>query len=146
MPPCLWGRNRSLLNEQDNQVYLSLTLPWSSQRQVSYSMQHDSNGRMNQTATLYNRPSDKTSWSLGVGQQRDDSQEGMLLNGNIQTITPYGQGNANLSMLSQQYKNLGLSWYGSFTATRYGAAFHQNMAEKRAATDDRYRGCGGSAC
>ncbi|HBC0155970.1 TPA: fimbria/pilus outer membrane usher protein [Salmonella enterica subsp. indica] len=123
------GRNRSLLNEQDNQVYLSLTLPWSSQRQVSYSMQHDSNGRMNQTATLYNRPSDKTSWSLGVGQQRDDSQEGMLLNGNIQTITPYGQGNANLSMLSQQYKNLGLSWYGSFTATRYGAAFNQNMAE-----------------
>ncbi len=33
---------------------------------------------------------------------------GALLNGNIQTTTPYGQGNANLSMLSQQYKNLGL--------------------------------------
>lgn len=124
------GRNRTLLNEQDNQIYLSLTLPWGAQRQVSYSMQHDSNGRMNQTATLYNRPSDKTSWSLGVGQQRDEGQhEGTLLNGNIQTMTPYGQGNANLSMLSQQYKNLGFSWYGSFTATRYGAAFHQNMAE-----------------
>ena len=123
------GRNRTLLNEQDNQIYLSLTLPWGSQRQVSYSMQHDSNGRMNQTATLYNRPSDKTSWSLGVGQQRDNDQEGTLLNGNVQTMTPYGQGNANLSILSQQYKNLGLSWYGSFTATRYGAAFHQNMAE-----------------
>ncbi|EDW6066286.1 fimbria/pilus outer membrane usher protein [Salmonella enterica subsp. enterica serovar Oslo] len=125
-----FGRNRTLLNEQDNQIYLSLTLPWGAQRQVSYSMQHDSNGRMNQTATLYNRPSDKTTWSLGVGQQRDeDQQKGTLLNGNIQTTTPYGQGNANLSMLSQQYKNLGLSWYGSFTATRYGAAFHQNMAE-----------------
>ncbi|HHA3413208.1 TPA: fimbria/pilus outer membrane usher protein [Salmonella enterica subsp. enterica serovar Muenchen] len=124
------GRNRTLLNEKDNQVYLSLTLPWGTQRQLSYSMQHDNNGRLNQTATLYNRPSDKTSWSLGVGQQRDERQpESTLLNGNIQTITPYGQGNANLSMLSQQYKNLGLSWYGSFTATRYGAAFHQNMAE-----------------
>ncbi|WP_227744167.1 fimbria/pilus outer membrane usher protein [Hafnia paralvei] len=122
------GRNRTLLNEQDNQIYLSLTLPWGVQRQVSYSMQHDSDGRMNQTATLYNRPSDKTSWSLGVGQQRDEGQqEGSLLNGNIQTMTPYGQGNANLSMLSQQYKNLGLSWYGSFTATRNGAAFHQNV-------------------
>lgn len=85
---------------------------------------------MNQTATLYNRPSNKTSWSLGVGQQRDEGQhEGTLLNGNIQTTTPYGQGNASLSMLTQQYKNLGLSWYGSFTATRYGAAFHQNMSE-----------------
>lgn len=124
------GRSRTLLNEQDNQIYLSFSLPWGSQRQVSYSMQHDSNGRMNQTASLYNRPSDKTSWSLGVGQQRDEGlQDGTLLNGNIQTTTPYGQGNANFSMLSQQYKNLGLSWYGSFTATRYGAAFHQNMAE-----------------
>ncbi|ECG1391901.1 TPA_asm: fimbria/pilus outer membrane usher protein [Salmonella enterica subsp. houtenae serovar 45:g,z51:-] len=124
------GRNRTLLNEQDNQIYLSLTLPWGVQRQVSYSMQHDSNGRMNQAATLYNRSSDKTSWSLGVGQQREEGQQnGTLLNGNIQTTTPYGQGNANLSMLSQEYKNLGLSWYGSFTATRYGATFHQNMAE-----------------
>ncbi|EKE7553616.1 fimbria/pilus outer membrane usher protein [Salmonella enterica] len=124
------GRSRTLLSEQDNQIYLSLTLPWGSQRQISYSMQHDSNGRMSQVATLYNRPSDKTSWSLGVGQQRDEGQQnGALLSGNIQTTTPYGQGNANLSMLSQQYKNLGLSWYGSFTATRHGAAFHQNMAE-----------------
>lgn len=124
------GRNRTLYNEQDNQIYLSLNLPWGSQRQISYSMQHDSKGRMNQTATLYNRPSNKTSWSLGVGQQRDEGQhEGTLLNGNIQTTTPYGQGNASLSMLTQQYKNLGLSWYGSFTATRYGAAFHQNMSE-----------------
>ncbi len=124
------GRNRTLLNQQDNQLYLSLTLPWSSQRQISYSMQHASNGRMNQTATLYNRQSDKTSWSVGVGQQRDERQrEGTLVNGNIQTTTPYGQGNASLSMLSQQYKNLGLSWYGSFTATRYGAAFHQNIAQ-----------------
>lgn len=123
------GRNRTLLNEQDNQIYLSLTLPWGLQRQISYSVQHDSNGRMNQTATLYNRPSDKTAWSLGVGQQRNDGQKGTLLNGNIQTTTPYGQGNANLSIQSQDYKNLGLSWYGSFTATRYGAAFHQSMAE-----------------
>lgn len=123
------GRNRTLRNEQDNQIYLSLTLPWDTQRQVSYSIQHDSNGRLNQTATLYNRPSNKTSWSLGVGQQHDEGQQdGTSLNGNIQTMTPYGQGNANFSMLSQQYKSLSLNWYGSFTATRYGAALHQNMA------------------
>lgn len=59
------GRNRTLRNEQDNQIYLSLTLPRDTQRQVSYSIQHDSNGRMNQTATLYNRPSNKTSWARG---------------------------------------------------------------------------------
>lgn len=34
------GRNRTLYNEQDNQIYLSLNLPWGSQRQISYSMQH----------------------------------------------------------------------------------------------------------
>lgn len=123
------GRNRTLLNEQDSQVYLSLTLPWDTQRQVSYGMQHNSNGHLSQTATLYNRQSDRTSWSMGVGRQRDGKQKkNTLLNGNIQAMTSYGQGNANLSILSQQYNNIGLNWYGSFTATRYGAAFHQNMS------------------
>lgn len=125
------GRNRTLLNELDNQIFLSLTLPWDTKRQVSYSVQHDSNGRLSQIATLYNRPSAGTSWSLGIGQQRggdEGKKDSTLLSGNIQSITPYGEGNANLSMLSKQYKNVSLNWYGSFTATSYGAGFHKNMA------------------
>lgn len=123
------GSGHLLDQQKDNQIYLSLTLPFGTGSQFSYAMQNDSNGRMEQTATLYNHPSDKTSWNMSVGQQRESGGENSAsLSGDYQRETPYGQGDISFSKVNQQYSTLGLSWYGSFTATRYGAAFHQNIA------------------
>ncbi|EAX5600919.1 fimbrial biogenesis outer membrane usher protein [Salmonella enterica] len=123
------GRTRSMNEEQENQVFLSVTLPFGMNRQLSYALQHDSNGRMNQTATLYNQPSPDMSWNISAGTQRDEGQgQSGLFRGDVQKTTPYGQGDVGLSMQSGQYKNLSASWYGSFTATGQGAAFHQNIA------------------
>jgi len=123
------GRTRSMNEEQENQVFLSVTLPFGLNRQLSYALQHDSNGRMNQTATLYNQPSPDMSWNISAGTQRDEGQgQSGLFRGDVQKTTPYGQGYVGLSMQGGQYKNLSASWYGSFTATQQGAAFHQNIA------------------
>lgn len=123
------SKTRTKNYESDKQIFLSVTLPFGTNRQLSYSLQHDSDGRMNQTATLYSNPSSDTSWNLGTGLQRDDGQkQTSLFSGNIQKVTPYGQGDLGFSMQSGAYKNVNANWYGSFTATKDGAAFHQNMA------------------
>ncbi|MGV8295254.1 fimbria/pilus outer membrane usher protein, partial [Pseudomonas aeruginosa] len=50
------------------------------------------------------------------------------LSGNIQTRTPYGRAGADFTMQPGQYRNVGLNWYGSLTATAAGAAFGQPAA------------------
>lgn len=123
------SKTQNMNDESDKQIFLSVTLPFGTSRQLSYALQHGSDGRMNQTATLYSNPASDISWNLGAGIQRENGQkQSSLFNGSLQKITPYGQGDIGFSMQNGLYKNINANWYGSFTATSEGAAFHQNMA------------------
>ncbi|VTR61469.1 fimbrial outer membrane usher protein StdB [Serratia fonticola] len=51
-----------------------------------------------------------------------------VFRGNYQHNTPHGQFGLNGSVKNNDYRSLSGNWYGSLTATPYGAALHQNSA------------------
>ncbi|WP_176206600.1 fimbria/pilus outer membrane usher protein, partial [Salmonella enterica] len=57
-----------------------------------------------------------------------DTGSNSSFSGSVQSRLPWGQAAADATLQPGQYRSLGLSWYGSVTATAHGAAFSQSMA------------------
>lgn len=51
-----------------------------------------------------------------------------MFRGNYQHNSPQGQFGLNASVKNNDYRSASANWYGSFTATPYGAALHQSSA------------------
>ncbi|HDC2548610.1 TPA: fimbrial outer membrane usher protein StdB [Salmonella enterica] len=123
------SRNQSAYNNQtQNQVYFQVSVPWGDSRQVSYSLQKDNQGSMQQTVNYSDFHNPDTSWNISAGHNRYDSDSSDSFSGSIQSRLPYGQAGADFTLQPGQYRSLGLNWYGSLTATAHGAAFSQSMA------------------
>ncbi|CUI30345.1 Outer membrane usher protein papC precursor [Achromobacter sp. 2789STDY5608621] len=123
-----FARTQSFYGQTENQVYATVSIPLGDNRQASYGYQSSDNGRMQHTAGYTDFSSPDTTWNLSASDERNDNAQRQSLSGNIQTRTPYGRAGADFTMQPGQYRNVGLNWYGSLTATAAGAAFGQPAA------------------
>ncbi|ELD4018738.1 fimbrial outer membrane usher protein StdB [Salmonella enterica] len=123
------ARNQYAGGGTQNQVYASVSVPWGNGRQVSYNVQRDNRGSMQQNLSYSDFHSPDTSWNISAGTRRDDfSGSGSNFSGSVQSRLPWGQVAADATLQPGQYRSLGLSWYGSATATRHGAALSQSLS------------------
>ncbi|EBZ1028005.1 TPA: fimbrial outer membrane usher protein StdB [Salmonella enterica] len=123
-----FARNQYQGGGTQNQVYASLSIPWGDGRQVSYNLQQDNRGNMQQNVNYSDFHNPDTSWNISAGRSRNTTGSNSNFSGGIQSSLPWGQVSADASLQPGQYRSLGLSWYGSATATAHGAAFSQSMA------------------
>ncbi|EBV8365750.1 fimbrial outer membrane usher protein StdB [Salmonella enterica] len=122
------SRNQYSGGGTQNQVYASFSIPWGDSRQVGYSLQKDNQGNMQQTVNYSDYHNADTTWNISAGHNQYDSGSSNSFSGSIQSRLPWGQAAASATLQPGQYRSLGLSWYGSLTATAHGAAFSQSMA------------------
>ncbi|ENE8568968.1 fimbria/pilus outer membrane usher protein, partial [Salmonella enterica] len=123
------ARNQYAGGGTQNQVYASVSVPWGSGRQVSYNVQRDNRGSMQQNLSYSDFHNPDTSWNISAGTRRDDFSGGSSnFSGSVQSRLPWGQVAADATLQPGQYRSLGLSWYGSATATRHGAALSQSLS------------------
>lgn len=120
-----FARTQSLYGQTENQVYATLSIPLGDSRQFSYGYQNGGSGRMQHTAGYTDFSSPDTTWNLSASDERSADAQRQSLSGNIQSRTPYGHASADFTVQPGQYRNIGLNWYGSLTATAAGAAFSQ---------------------
>ncbi|WP_245956746.1 fimbria/pilus outer membrane usher protein [Edaphovirga cremea] len=113
--------------QDENQMFLSFSLPLSTGQQISYDAQNNSTGGFSQTVSYYNSQDMNNSWRVSAGGSSPDIQQGNgVFRGNYQHNSPYGQLGLNGSVKNNDYRSTSANWYGSFTATPYGAALHQS--------------------
>ncbi|CAI1066629.1 Outer membrane usher protein papC precursor [Serratia plymuthica] len=113
----------------ENQMFLSFSLPLSSGQQISYDAQQDSQSGFSQTTSYYNSQDPNNSWRVGAGGSSPDLQKGDgVFRANYQHMSPYGQLGVNGSVKNNDYRSVNANWYGSFTATAAGAALHQSSS------------------
>ncbi|EBW7855269.1 fimbrial outer membrane usher protein StdB [Salmonella enterica subsp. enterica serovar Oranienburg] len=123
------ARNQYAGGGTQNQVYASVSVPWGNGRQVSYNVQRDNRGSMQQNLSYSDFHNPDTSWNISAGTRRDDfSGSSSNFSGSVQSRLPWGQMAADATLQPGQYRSLGLSWYGSVTATRHGAALSQPLS------------------
>lgn len=114
-----WG------DDEENQYYFSISVPFENNRNVTYSLQRYGDDAATQTATYYDSSDRNNTWNLSVsGSDKDYSDGEAALRGYYQHYSPWGRLNINGSVQPSNYRTLSAGWNGSFTATRYGAAFH----------------------
>ncbi|HAV0157989.1 TPA: fimbrial outer membrane usher protein StdB [Salmonella enterica] len=123
-----FARNQYSGGGAQNQVYASFSIPWGDSRQVSYSVQKDNRGSMQQDLSYSDYHSSDTGWNISAGHSRDERGASSSFSGSVQSRLPWGQVSAYTSLQPGQYHSAGLSWYGSATATAHGVAFSQAMA------------------
>ncbi|CAI1085685.1 Outer membrane usher protein papC precursor [Serratia fonticola] len=115
--------------EDEDQIFLSFSLPISAGQQISYDAQQSSSGGFSQAVSYYNSQDINNTWRVSAGGNSPDIQKGNgVFRGNYQHNTPHGQFGLNGSVKNNDYRSLSGNWYGSLTATPYGAALHQNSA------------------
>jgi len=112
-------------NNQENQYYLSLSLPLENNRNIMYSLQRYGDDATTQTATWYDGSDRNNPWNMSVsGTDKEFGDGEAAMRGYYQHYSPYGRLNVNGSVKPSSYRSLSAGWNGSFTATRYGAALH----------------------
>ena len=112
----------------DNQVYLSFSIPLESGGSISYDAQYSDNDyNVGQSVAYYSENKNNNYWSMRVGgNQHELGRMEPNISGSYQYSSPYGVLNVNGTDNINSYRSLGGSWYGSMTATKYGAAIHRN--------------------
>ena len=112
----------------DNQIYLSFSIPLENGASVSYDAQYaDGDHSFGQSVAYYSENVDSNYWSMRVGgDKRELGDLEPNISGSYQLSSAYGVLNVNATENINSYRALGGSWYGSMTATKYGAALHRN--------------------
>lgn len=114
-----WG------DSEENQYYLSFSLPLDMSRNIMYSMQRSGDDGTSHTATYYDASDRNNTWNMSVSANKDEIRNNEpSLRANYQHYSPYGRLNINGSFQPDYYRSINAGWNGSFTATRYGAAIH----------------------
>ncbi|MGF7481241.1 fimbria/pilus outer membrane usher protein [Providencia sp. SP181] len=112
----------------DNQIYLSFSIPLENGGSVSYDAQYaDNDHNFGQSVAYYSPNEQNNYWSMRVGgDQHELGRAEPNISGSYQRSSPYGVLNVNATENVNSYRAFGGSWYGSMTATKYGAAMHRN--------------------
>ncbi len=112
-------RNKYEGNNDDG-MYLSLSVPWGSTGSISYSSSLDRNDNSHQ-ASYYNRLNEGDTYQVSAGSSRS----GSMVSGYYSHQGNNTQMNANAGYQQGQSASLGMSVQGGATATLEGAAFHR---------------------
>ncbi|ATM74935.1 PapC/FimD family outer membrane usher protein [Serratia fonticola] len=113
-------RNRFNGNNDDG-MYLSLSLPWGSNGSLSYSSSYSRNDNTHQVG-YYDRLNERDTYQVSAGTARS----GVTGSGYYSHQGDISQVNASASYQAGEYSSLGLSMQGGVTATPKGAALHRS--------------------
>ncbi|EAN1870802.1 outer membrane usher protein [Salmonella enterica] len=104
----------------ENGMYLSLSLPWGDNGNISYSGQ---TSRHNNTHSMsyFGRNGNDDNWQISAGGSRD----GALANGYFTHRGSMAEATVNASYQANRYHSAGASLQGGITVTSYGAALHR---------------------
>jgi outer membrane usher protein FimD/PapC len=88
-----WG------DDEENQYYFSISVPFENNRNVTYSLQRYGDDATTQTATYYDSSDRNNTWNLSVsGSDKDYSDGEAALRGYYQHYSPWGRLNVNGSV------------------------------------------------
>lgn len=123
------ARSQFTEGNTQNQAYMSFSIPLGEGRQASYNAQRDNLGNVQQNLNYSDFHDPGSTWNISAGTRRDKNIGGSSnFSGSLQSRQPWGLLGADATLQTGQYRSLGLGWYGSVTATRYGVALSQSMS------------------
>lgn len=112
---------------EEMQYYLSFSVPLEQNRSLSWSMQKNGSDSMSQTMSYYDSSDRNNTWNISATGDASDFREAEpAIRGGYQHYSPYGRLSVNGSVQPNVYRSITAGWNGSFTATRYGMALHDN--------------------
>ncbi|HBM9260666.1 TPA: fimbrial biogenesis outer membrane usher protein [Citrobacter freundii] len=112
---------------EEMQYYLSFSVPLEQSRSLSWSMQKNGSDSMSQTMSYYDSSDRNNTWNISAAGDASDFREAEpAIRGGYQHYSPYGHLSVNGSVQPNVYRSITAGWNGSFTATRYGMALHDN--------------------
>ncbi|HHD2918839.1 fimbria/pilus outer membrane usher protein [Enterobacter kobei] len=109
--------------EDDNQFYLSLSVPLDPDHRLSYDLRNSDN--LSQTVSWYDTSDKNNTWGVSAGTESQQTDAGAQFSGNYQHYSPLGDLNVSGSYKANDYSSLSASWNGSFTGTAKGMALHR---------------------
>ncbi len=74
-----------------NQVYATISIPWGDSRRVSYSVQKDNRGGLQQTVNYSDFHNPDTTWNISAGHNRYDTGSNSSFSGSVQSRLPWGR-------------------------------------------------------
>lgn len=109
--------------QDDNQFYLSLSVPLDSDHRLNYDLRNSSS--LSQNVSWYDASDMDNTWGVSAGTESEKTDAGAQVSGNYQHYSSLGDLNVSGSYKANEYNSLSASWNGSFTSTLNGAAFHR---------------------
>ena len=109
--------------EDDNQFYLSLSVPLDPEHRLNYDLRNSDN--LSQNVSWYDTSDANNTWGVSTGVESETANEGAQFSGNYQHYSPFGDLNVSGSYKANEYNSVSASWNGSFTSTAKGAALHR---------------------
>lgn len=117
----LSGYRNKYNGNNDDGMYLSLSLPWGRNGSLSYSGSYSRNDNSHQVG-YYDRLNERDTYQVSAGSARG----GATASGYFSHQGDINQMNASASYQAGKYSSLGLSLQGGMTATLKGAALHRS--------------------
>ncbi len=79
-------------------VYATISIPWGDSRRVSYSVQKDNRGGLQQTVNYSDFHNPDTTWNISAGHNRYDTGSNSSFSGSVQSRLPWGRAAADATL------------------------------------------------
>ncbi|POP49074.1 hypothetical protein CHU32_10880 [Superficieibacter electus] len=113
-------------SDNDNQIYVSLSLPIGDNNRLGYDMQDNSSTSHRLSWNDFSDP--HNTWGISAGMDNGRPDHGTQFSANYDHIASAGEWDLSGNYAVNDYSSLSTSWSGSFTATPQGAAFHRRAS------------------
>lgn len=107
-------------NDSDDGVYVSLSIPWGTNRTLSYNGSYSGNNNSNQVG-YYERLDDRNNYQINVGHADD----GATLDSYYRHQASYADIDVSANYQEGDYTSAGLTMQGGATVTAKGGALHR---------------------
>ena len=107
-------------NNTDDGVYISLNIPWGTDRTLMYNGSFSGNDNTNQVG-YYQRIDDRNNYQIDVGH----ANSGATMDGYYRHTASYADIDASMNYQAGEYTSAGLTLQGGATITAKGAALHR---------------------
>ena len=109
--------------EDDNQFYLSLSVPLDPDHRLNYDLRNGDS--LSQSVSWYDTSDRNNTWGVSAGTESEKADAGAQFSGNYQHYSSLGDLNVSGSYKANEYNSMSASWNGSFTGTAKGFALHR---------------------
>ncbi|AEN66432.1 fimbrial biogenesis outer membrane usher protein [Enterobacter soli] len=110
-------------DEDDNQFYLSLSVPLDPDHRLNYDLRNSDS--LSQNVSWYDTSDRDNTWGVSAGTESEKADAGAQFSGNYQHYSSMGDLNVSGSYKANEYNSMSASWNGSVTGTAKGFAFHR---------------------